>query len=323
MRQSTELFAALLDSGRLNADSIMRNFDIFRVVPADNSGKMLVTGYYEPIVEASLKPEGKFKWPIYPVPSDLVIVDLDDFDSSKFHGERLIGRLEKNRLVPYYSRAEIDGKKVLEKPGALAAAPLAWLADPVDCFFLHVQGSGVLRLSPDGRQASVGYAGANGRPYHSIGKDLIDSGAISRDEMSLQAIRSYFCTHPEGRDAVMWKNDSYVFFKWVVQGPFGSLGTVLTAGRSIAADPKFHPPGALAFLVSEKPVYDKSGQIHRWERFGRWVLNQDAGGAIKGPGRIDLFCGTGEAAEKIAGPMKQTGELYYLIKKGLVDKEQS
>jgi len=318
MRDSMELFVTLLDSGRLNADSISRNFDVFRVVPPDNSGKMLVTGYYEPVVHASLKPDAKFRWPIYPVPSDLVMIELDCFDSNKFHGERLVGRLGKNLLVPYYSRSEIDGGKALEKPGAQTAAPLAWLADPVDCFFLHVQGSGVIRLDDEGRQARVGFAAANGRPYHSIGKDLIESGAVSRDEMSMQAIRGYLCSHPGSRDEIMWKNPSYVFFKWVSQGPVGSLGTILTPGRSMAADPGFHPRGALAFLVSEKPVYDDSGEIRKWEPFGRWVLNQDTGGAIKGPERIDLFCGTGEAAERIAGPMKQKGELYYLIKKGLV-----
>jgi membrane-bound lytic murein transglycosylase A len=167
----------------------------------------------------------------------------------------------------------------------------------------------------------VGYAGDNGLPYHSIGKDLIDSGAVSPEQMSMQAIGEYLRSHPDSQNAIMWKNERYVFFKLVSQGPLGSLDVVLTAGRSIATDPRFHPSGAPAFLVSEKPVYDSSGKIQRWERFGRWVLNQDSGGAIKGPGRIDLFCGTGEAAERIAGPMKQGGELYYFIKKGLICQE--
>lgn len=320
MRESIDYLASLADSGRINPESLSQDFDIFRVVPPDNSGHMFVTGYYEPVLDASLQPGDKFRWPIYPVPSDLLIVDLDRFDSNKFNGERLIGRLEKNLVVPYYTRAEIDGNRVLEKSGAQQTAPLAWLCDPVDCFFLHIQGSGVIRLT-DGRQKRVGYAGANGRPYRSIGKDLIESGAVSREQMSLQAIGSYLRSHPQSRDEIMCKNESYVFFKWVSEGPIGSLGAVLTARRSIATDPKFHPRGALAFLVSERPVYDDSGGIRRWERFGRWVLNQDAGGAIKGPGRIDLFCGTGEAAEKIAGPMKQQGELYYFVKKGLIREE--
>jgi membrane-bound lytic murein transglycosylase A len=279
---------------------------------------MILTGYYEPVLEGSLQPGVEFGWPIYPVPSDLLLIELDRFDGHKFHGERLVGRLEKNFVVPYYSRSEIDGKKVLEKHAAHPTTPLVWLRDPVDCFFLHIQGSGVIRLNPDGPKIRVGYAGSNGRPYHSIGKDLIESGAISPDRMSMQAIGEYLRSHPDSENDIMWKNESYVFFKWVSQGPLGSLEIVLTTGRSIAADPNFHPPCAPAFLVSEKPVYDSSGKILRWERFGRWVLNQDTGGAIKGPGRVDLFCGTGEAAERIAGPMKQRAELYYFIKKGLI-----
>jgi len=320
IRESLQHFASIADSGTVLKDRLLREFDIFRVVPPDNSGRMLVTGYYEPVLDGSLKQGGEYRWPIYPVPPDLLLIELDRFDRNKFHGARLVGRLEKNYVVPYYSRSEIDGEKVLEKdrPGRQPARPLAWLRDPVDCFFLHVQGSGAIRLDNGGTLMRVGYAGANGWPYHSIGKDLIDSGAVSPGEMSLQAIRDYLRAHPQSRNEIMWKNGSYVFFKWVPQGPVGSLAVVLTAGRSIATDPGFHPRGAPAFLVSEKPVYDSSGKILRWERFGRWVLNQDTGGAIKGPGRVDLFCGTGEAAEKIAGPMKQQGELYYLITKGLI-----
>jgi membrane-bound lytic murein transglycosylase A len=318
-----ERFASLAASGPIVKDKILQEFDIFRVVAPDNSGKMLVTGYYEPVLDGSLKPGGEYRWPVYPVPPDLLVIDLDRFDANKFHGDRLVGRLEKNSVVPYYSRSEIDGKKVLEKngPGREPATPLVWLRDPVDCFFLHIQGSGVIRLNPDGQLMRVGYAGTNGRPYHSIGADLIQGGAISSGDMSLQAIREFLRSHPESQDEIMWKNGSYVFFKWVSRGPVGSLAVLLTAGRSIATDPKFHPRGAPAFLVSEKPVYDSSGKILRWERFGRWVFNQDTGGAIKGPARIDLFCGTGEAAEKIAGPMKQQGELYYFIKKGLISRQ--
>ncbi len=323
VRESLEHLASLADTGRISEDRLSQDFHIFRVVPRGNTGRMIVTGYYEPVLDGSLKRGGEYRWPIYPVPSDLLVIELDRFDSNKFHGERLVGRLEKNFVVPYYSRSEIDGKRVLEKKGLgrQPTTPLAWLRDPVDSFFLHVQGSAVIRLNPDGPLMRVGYAGANGRPYHSIGNDLIESGAVSPEEMSLQAIRKFLRSHPESQNEIMWKNERYVFFKWVSQGPVGSLGILLTAGRSIATDPKFHPCGAPAFLVSEKPVYDSSGKLLRWERFGRWVLNQDTGGAIKGPGRIDVFCGTGEAAERIAGPMKQQGDLYYFIKKGLISRQ--
>lgn len=321
-RESLSHFLSLLDAGDINAESISREFDVFRVHTEDRSKKMLITGYFEPVLEGSLKKSSLFKWPLYGIPSDLVTVELDRFNPAKFQGERLVGRVEKNRLIPYYTRAEIDGRKVLERPGGQSgqplAAPLVWLKSPVDAFFLHVQGSGVIRL-PDDRRVRVGYAGANGRPYYSIGKTLIDNGALAREEMSLQAIRNYLESHPETQNDIMWKNESYVFYKWVSEGPLGSLGAVVTEGRSVASDPRYHPRGAIGFLISEKPVYDASGQLQSWEKLSRWVLNQDAGGAIKGSGRIDLFCGTGNEAERRAGPMKQPGELYYLIKKGLID----
>ncbi len=313
LRESLAHFLSLLQSGFPDTETLGREFDIFRVMPQDRGGQMLVSGYYEPVLAGSLKPDGVYKWPIYGVPSDLLSIELERFDPSKFKGERLVGRLEKNAVVPYYTRAEIDGQKKLEHSGA----QLAWLKDPIDCFFLQVQGSGAIRL-PDGKEVRVGYAGKNGRPYRSIGKILVDSGAVSRDEMSLQAIRKYLQAHAEIRDKIMWENESYVFFKWVPEGPVGSLNTVLTPGRSVASDEKFHPRGFAAFMVSEKPRFDGSGQVVGWERFGRWVLHQDVGGAIKGPGRIDLFCGTGESAERIAGPMKQPGEMYYFLKKGIV-----
>ncbi len=134
--------------------------------------------------------------------------------------------------------------------------------------------------------------------------------------MSLQAIRAYLRDHPEARDEVMWHNESYVFFRWVEEGPVGSLNVPLTAGRSLATDPRYHPKGALAYLETMKPRLDASGQIADREPLCRWALNQDTGGAIKGPGRVDLFWGTGDEAEDQAGRMKEPGKLYFLIKKG-------
>lgn len=314
LRDSLARFLELLDSHRLTPESLFEEFDIVRVRPPDAS--MLITGYYEPVLEGSLKRESGFQWPLYSVPSDLLTIDLNAFDPDRFHGERLVGRMEGKRIVPYYTRSEIDGGRKLERSGA----QIAWLKDPIACFFLHVQGSGMIRL-PDGRTRRVGYAGSNGRRYRSIGRGLMEKGIISREEMSLQAIRDHLLSHPESRDELMWENESYVFFRFVREGPRGSLDIVLTAGRSIASDPRFHPRGALAFLVSEKPRRGVSGEVAGWAPFGRWVLNQDVGGAIKGPGRIDLFCGTGEEAERTAGPMKQPGQLYYFIKKGLLPQD--
>lgn len=312
LKESLDRFVELLDAGTLDAQTLAREFDVFRVVPPDRDGRMLVTGYYEPVLEGSLKQGGRFKWPLYGIPPDLVTIDLERFDPVRFHGERLSGRVEKNRVVPYYTRSEIDGKGKLNKSGV----QIVWLADPVGCFFLHIQGSGMITL-PDGGILRVGYAGSNGRPYSAIGKTLLDQGVMTREEMSLQAIRKYLQAHPESREQIMWGNESYVFFRVVPEGPRGSLETVLTAGRSVASDPKFHPRGAFAFLITERPRYDDTGQVVGWEPVNRWVFNQDTGGAIKGAGRIDLFCGTGTDAERIAGPMKQPGTMLYFIKKGL------
>jgi membrane-bound lytic murein transglycosylase A len=304
-------FLKLLDENRLNAESIGQSFDVYRVGGEKTAEHSLVTGYYEPVVAGRLERDSDYCHPLYGLPPDLLTIELASFDPVRFPGERLTGRLQGNRVVPYYTRAEIDGEKRLESYGG----QLAWLRDPVDAFFLHVQGSGIIRLA-DGRFLRIGYAGANGRPYRSIGKALIDKGLISREEMSLQAIRAYLRLHPQERDEVMWYNESYVFFRWVSEGPLGSLNVPLTAGRSLATDPRYHPRGALAYLETQKPRIDAGGQIVAWESLQRWVLNQDTGGAIKGPGRADLFWGTGAEAEEPAGRMKRPGKLYFLIKKG-------
>jgi membrane-bound lytic murein transglycosylase A len=301
-------FLKLLDENRLDAESIARSFDVYRVGRAEQS---LVTGYYEPILAGRLEQDSDFCYPLYALPPDLLTIQLASFDPGRFSGERLVGRLEGRRVMPYFTRAEIDRDGKLDHCGC----QLAWLKDPVDAFFLHVQGSGVIRL-PDGRSLRIGYAGANGRPYRSIGKVLIDRGLISSEEMSLQAIRAYLRDHSEARDEVMWHNESYVFFRWVKEGPLGSLNVPLTAGRSLATDPRYHPKGALAYLETNRPRIDASGQIADREPMCRWALNQDTGGAIKGPGRVDLFWGTGDEAEDQAGRMKEPGKLYFLIKKG-------
>jgi membrane-bound lytic murein transglycosylase A len=304
-------FLKLLEGNALNTDSVAQSFDVYRAGSERGSEQPLVTGYYEPILEGLLEQDGNFCYPLYGVPPDLLTVELASFDPVRFPGERLVGRIQGSRVVPYYTRAEIDGEKRLEHCGC----QLAWLRDPVDVFFLHVQGSGIVKLT-DGRLLRIGYAGANGRPYKSIGKVLIDRGVMSSEEMSLQAIRTYLRNHPEVRDEVLWHNESYVFFRWVKEGPMGSLNVALTAGRSIATDPRYHPKGAVAYLETIQPQIDEGGQVLGWEPLRRWVLNQDTGGAIKGPGRVDLFCGSGDQAESIAGRMKHPGQLYFLVKKG-------
>lgn len=312
LAESLELFLDLMERGPITARTVSEHFDVYCLDGSAEPPRMLVTGYYEPVIEADLESDEIYRYPLYAMPPDLITVNLASFDPVRYSGRKIVGRLVEHRLVPYYSRADIDGKGVLEG----CECRLAWLKDPVDAFFLHVQGSGVLSM-PDGTLRRVGYAAANGRPYRSIGRYLIEKGAVGKEEMSLQAIRKYLQQHPRELDQVLWHNESYVFFRWVDEGPVGSLNVPLVAGRSVATDPQFYPRGVLGYLVSTMPVPDEHGQVAEWRPFGRWVLNQDTGGAIKGPKKLDLFCGTGETAGWIAGRMKQTGSFYILLKKQL------
>ena len=188
---------------------------------------------------------------------------------------------------------------------------LAWARDPVDVFFMEIQGSGTLRF-PDGREQRVGYAGANGRAYRAIGRLLIDEGHVPREAMSMQAIREWLRVHPAERQRVLQHNESYVFFRPLPGPPEGSLGRPLTPGRSVATDARLFPPGALAFLDTEQPERSPDGTV-RWVPLARFVLNQDTGGAIRGPGRVDFFWGRGEGAAFAAGLMRQPGRLYFLV----------
>lgn len=310
LRETLVEFLRLLDAKRLDRHTIAEKFVIYRASGTAAEAKPLVTGYYEPVLEGRLEANREFCYPLYGVPSDLLTIDLGLFDPTRYPGQRLVGRVKDKLVVPYYSRDEIDGQKKLGR----SAAALAWLRDPLDAFFLHIQGSGVIRL-PDGRSRRVGYAGANGRPYRSVGKVLIDMGVLTPEETTLQSIRSVLSTNPQIRDEVLRQNESYVFFRWVQEGPLGSLNVTLTSGRSIASDPLYHPRGAIAFLVSKKPRIGADGEVLDWENLHRWVFNQDAGGAIKGIGRVDLFCGSGEAAGWMAGRMKHPGELYFILKR--------
>jgi membrane-bound lytic murein transglycosylase A len=268
-------------------------------------GRMLITGYYEPVIEASETPSAEYGVPVFGLPDDLVEVRLEAFDP-RFRGERLFGRVEGRRLVPYWRRAEIDAGRLAGRD-----LELAWARDAVDVFFMEIQGSGTLRF-PDGRERRVGYAGANGRAYRAIGRLLIDEGQVPREAMSMQAIREWLRAHPGERQRVLQHNESYIFFRPLSGPPEGSLGRPLTPERSVATDARLFPPGALAFLSTERPERASDGTV-RWVPLSRFVLNQDTGGAIRGPGRLDYFWGRGEPAAFAAGLMRQPGRLYFLV----------
>ena len=312
MIKSLQHFLGYIQTRPLRQDLkkfIQSDFRIYRSVGRNGEGEVLYTGYYEPLLKGSLIRSEQYRFPIYTRPRDLVTIDLSLFHK-KFSGEKIIGRYTDQSVVPYYDRSEIETDGVLEDK----AEVLAWAKDPVDVFFLQIQGSGKVQLD-NGKVFNVHYQTTNGRPYRSIGKLLIDEEKISVADMSMQKIREYLHNHPDEIDAVLNYNPSYVFFKIEPNGPLGNINVKLTAGRSIALDRRMFPPAALAFIETEKPLMDDDGQIHSWQRFSRFVLNQDTGGAIRGPGRADLFWGNGPYAELAAGHLKHTGELYFLVLK--------
>jgi membrane-bound lytic murein transglycosylase A len=269
---------------------------------------MLFTGYYEPLLSCRISADGTFRYPLYRRPDDIIEIDLAQFGPG-FPKNRIYGRLDGGKVIPYYSREEIDRKKVL----AGRELEILWCSDLVDIYVLQVQGSGKVDLG-DGNIISVLYDGQNGRPYTSIGKYLIDTGAITKEKMSMQAIREYLHSYPEKMDEVFSQNQSYVFFRLDTGPSLGNIGVPLTPGRSIATDSRLFPKGALGLITTQKPII-ANGVITGWAPFTRFVVNQDTGGAIKGPGRVDLFFGQGSDAELFAGNLQHEGELFFLMRK--------
>lgn len=277
--------------------------DRLRLYRVETVEPVLITGYYQPELGASRKRTERFRYPLYRTPDDLVDADLGQFCPA-CAGRVAHGRVQNGKLVPYYSRAEIES-------GALAGRgyEIAWLDDPVEAFFLHVQGSALLRYD-DGVHMEVSYSGSNGLPYTSLGSALIAAGKMSRANVSLQTLKDYLRAHSEEQGALMSANQRYIFFRAVTAGPVGSLGVPLTEGRSVAADQKIYPPGALVFLrISARDPRQEQPLV------SRFAVIQDAGTAITGPGRLDVFWGTGLTAEAIAGDMRNPGEVYLVLPK--------
>jgi peptidoglycan lytic transglycosylase A len=279
-------------------EAIRREFRVFRST-GDGSGTVLFTGYYLPELRGALAREGPFQVPLHRAPDDLVVVRAKDFPQVS---EDLVGRVDAGRLVPYATRAEIAS-------GAIAGgAALCFVDSAVDAFFVEIQGSGIVRF-PDGTSRVVTYAGKNGHRYEAIGGELVRRGAIRREEVSMQAIKAWLQANPQEQAALLARNPSYVFFRFA-ESPTGSLGVPVTPDRSIAADARVFPKGALAFVDTERPV---DATVATMRPFSRFVLDQDAGGAIRTAARVDLFLGSGAYAENAAGRMKQPGRLYYLL----------
>ncbi|MFO2462099.1 MltA domain-containing protein [Pseudomonas sp. 15FMM2] len=290
------------------AASDIRNFlkqqlDVYSLRSTDNTPNGLITGYYEPVYPGSLTETETAHVPVYGVPDDLIIVNLESI-YPELKGKRLRGRLEGRVLKPY------DDAGTINQQGS-SAKPIAWLTQPMDLQFLQIQGSGRIQLA-DGRQLRVGYGDQNGFPYRPIGRWLVEQGELNKADVTMGTISAWAKAHPERIPELLASNPSYVFFSARPdsnEGPRGSLNVPLTAGYSVAVDRKVIPLGSLLWLSTTRP--DGAPIV-------RPVAAQDTGGAITGEVRADLFWGTGDAAGELAGNMKQQGQIWMLWPKGAV-----
>ncbi len=300
--------AVCTDAAALTAldDATVRAFFEARFQPwqataDDGSDEGLITGYYEPLLKGDRVRTERARYPLYAAPDDLVTVDLASV-YPELKNLRLRGKLVGNRLVPYAVRKEIEA-------GGNGLRAIAWANDPVDLFFLQIQGSGRIEL-PDGTHLRVGYADQNGHPYQSIGRMLVERGELALDQASMQGIKDWGAKNPDKLPELLAANPSYVFFRELpngLAGPLGALGVPLTAERSIAVDPRFIPLGAPVFLATTQP--------NSTVPMNRLVMAQDTGGAIRGGVRADFFWGFGDAAGESAGRMKQRGRMWVLLPK--------
>jgi membrane-bound lytic murein transglycosylase A len=291
-------------SDREIASFFEMNFDPWQVVNADESTSGMITGYYEPLLHGSRFKSRRYRFPLYAVPDDLLVIDLTEL-YPEFKHKRLRGKLVGNRVVPYYSRGDI------EKEGSpIKGKELVWVDDAVDAFFLHIQGSGQVELE-NGERMRVGYGDQNGHPFRSLGRLLIDRGEIPPERASMQGIKDWARRNPKKVQEFLNANPSYVFFRELpkdLPGPIGSLGVPLTPERSIAVDPRVIPLGVPVYLATTWP--------NTADPLERLMVAQDTGGAINGGVRADFFWGFGDPAGSQAGKMRQSGRMWVLLPKG-------
>ncbi len=302
VKESLEHFAQLLEtspSPEQLAATIRRDFDVYISVGCDDRGTVLFTGYCQPIYEASLTRTGAFQYPLYKLPPDLVKAS---------DGSCAGRRLSDGSITPgYYGRREIEEENHLD------GLELVYLKDRLEAYIVHVQGSAKLRLT-DGTEMSVGYAGKTQHQYQSLGEALIKAGKLPSGKRSLQGIKDYFRKNPSDLARFLYVNDRYIFFTHNEGGPYGSLGQPVTARRSIATDKSIFPRGSLCFIDTKVPALSSSGRIGQ-RPLRSFMLDQDTGGAIRSAGRCDIFLGTGDLAERVAGFTYSEGQLYYLFLK--------
>jgi membrane-bound lytic murein transglycosylase A len=280
------------------------NFIPYQIATEDGQRTGLITGYYEPLLRGSLRPSQRYRFPVYGVPDDLLVIDLAGLYPG-LKGMRLRGRIEGRRVVPYYDRAQIEDGKA-----PLRGKELVWVDDAVELFFLQIQGSGRVQLE-DGSTLRVGYADQNGHPYRSVGRWLVERGELSLEKASLQGIQAWARQNPARLAEMLNYNASYVFFRELpsdLPGPLGAMGVPITARRTVAIDPRFVPLGAPVYIATTWPNTTKP--------LNRLVLAQDTGGAIRGAIRADYFWGFGAEAAREAGRMRQPLRMWVLLPRG-------
>jgi membrane-bound lytic murein transglycosylase A len=264
-----------------------------------NTPQDLITGYYAPSIEGRLQPSSDFNYPIYATPDDLIFLNLKDF-GKEFPNKRLYGKIVEQNFVAYEDRAAIYEGKIKNR-----ASIIAWVKSPLDGLELEIQGSGII-LTPE-KSIVLNYASQNGHHYHAIGRSLIQEGKLKREDVTFNNIRKYLDEHPEEIHHFLIQNPSFVFFKVIKTFAFyGYQNIPLSPGYSMAVDPHFIPMGAPIFVSTILPDH---------KSFNRLMIAQDVGGAIKGPGRGDIYWGTGLKAKQLASDMKQPGQMWYLFPK--------
>lgn len=278
------------------AEALRREFEVYSSVGRDGRGTVLFTGYYSPTFAGSRTSSDTYRYPLYERPDDLM--------SDTATGD-VLGRLVGDRIVPYPTRAEIESSRML------AGLELVWLRDRFDRHLIHVQGSAAIALT-DGSTMRVGYAGNNGHAYKSVALLLVADGKLQREELTVDKVRRYLTSHPDELEKYLLRNDRYIFFYEAdgLEWPTGSLGFKVTASRSLATDKRLFPAGSVTLVVTRL-----SRPNGRARRFVQFMLDQDTGGAIRSPGRADIYFGMGEEAGKVAGGQYEEGGLYYLMLK--------
>ena len=317
LSDTNEEFIKILQSSPTAADldrAIKEKFDIYEFAGRDSTGTVVFSSYYEPTLEASLKRTKKYRYPIYAKPSDLITINLGDFND-KFKGEKLTGRLQGDQLVTYLDRDEIDFLGKMKNK----AKPLAWFSNRADIMDLHTEGSGRLQL-PDGRIVKAKFAATNSLKFKGWLTAMIEAGALPREGISHEKGLQYLEEHPEKAREILGKNARYVFFTLDTrtdpdEGPDGTYGLPLVGWRSVAVDNTLFPMGALAFMQVQTPDVDAKGDLLGRRQDSRFVFCQDTGGAIKGPGRVDFFAGAGKKARTFAFKLWDPGKMYLLVLK--------